>query len=465
MFTAAQLAMATGGVWRSSPPSPELVFGAIVTDSRADCRGALFVALKGDRFDGHDYLPAALAAGAAGVCVEAGRVAGLELSAGLPVLAVDDTLSAYQRLATAHRRRLAAGLKVIALTGSSGKTSTKEILRAILVAAHGPEAVLATEANTNNHVGVPQNLLRLNAGHRFAIVEMGSNHPGEMAVLSRIAEPDLALIVSIGRAHLEFFGNLAGVAREKAAVWSCLRPGGTVMMPTDGAETAILAAAAAPFRILRFGETADADLRVEYRGGTLAGARLRLNWKNGEGRDVEWAVPGRHQARNAAAAALAATAVGLSPDRIAEGLSACRLPGMRMRIRRERDVIWVNDAYNANPDSVAAGLEWLADAVAAASVESCFLCLGDMLELGDAAAVAHGDTLAAARTRLPTADILAIGPGMTAAVAKFAGDPRLHAFADAPAAAEWLRPRLAADALVYLKGSRGMALERIEVGG
>jgi UDP-N-acetylmuramoyl-tripeptide--D-alanyl-D-alanine ligase len=446
-------------------PAPDLIFTAVVTDSRADCRGALFVALKGDRFDGHDYLPAALAAGAAGVCVEADRLAGLKLPADLPVLAVDDTLAAYQRLATAHRRRLAAGLKVIALTGSSGKTSTKEILRAILVAAHGPEAVLATEANTNNHVGVPQNLLRLNEKHRLAIIEMGTNHPGEMAVLSRIAEPDLAVIVSIGRAHLEFLGDLAGVAREKSAIWSRLRPGGTAMMPADGAETAILAAAAAPFRTLRFGETPDADLRVEYRGGTLAGARLRLTWQGGEGCDVEWAVPGRHQARNAAAAALVATALGLTPEAIAGGLVACRLPGMRMRIRRERDVIWVNDAYNANPDSVAAGLEWLADAVAAASVGRCFLCLGDMLELGNTGTAAHADTLAAARARLPDADILAIGPAMSAAVAKFAADPRLHAFADAPAAAAWLRPRLAPGALVYLKGSRGMALERIESGG
>jgi UDP-N-acetylmuramoyl-tripeptide--D-alanyl-D-alanine ligase len=466
MFTAAEVAGATGGTWQVAPHDASMVFSRVATDSRADCAGALFVALAGERFDAHDHLAAAVAAGAAALCVAAGRLSGgLALPSGVPVLSVPDPLVAFQSLATAHRRRLADRLTVVALTGSSGKTSTKEILRAVLSAAHGQGAVLATEGNTNNHVGVPQNLLRLNESHRLAIIEMGISHHGEMVVLSRIAEPDLAIIVGIGSAHLEFLGDLDGVAREKSAIFSRLRPGGVAVIPSDGHGTATLVKAAGPARLLRFGEDEAADLRVEYLGGTLVGARMRLSWRGGPCHEVEWGVPGRHQARNAAATALAATALGMSPEAIVAGLAGCRLPGMRMRIRQVAGTTWVNDAYNANPDSVAAGLAWLGEAARAASVGRCFLCLGDMLELGPGGAVAHRGTLATARRLLPTAEILAIGPAMTAAVGELAEEPRLRAFPDAAAAAAWLNGQLTGqdnDALVYLKGSRGMALERIE---
>jgi UDP-N-acetylmuramoyl-tripeptide--D-alanyl-D-alanine ligase len=310
---------------------------------------------------------------------------------------------------------------------------------------------------------VPLTLLKLNERHRYAVIEMGTNHPGEMAALARVTEPDVALITTIGRSHLEFFGDLAGVAKEKSAIFATLRPGGTAVIPADGPEVATLAAAAKQFRILRFGEAPDLDLRVEYLKGRLNGGRLRLRWREGDVREFEWGIPGRHQARNAAAAALTATAAGVTPQAIVTGLSACRLTGMRMRVQRDGEVVWINDAYNSNPDSVTAALDWLADAVAAEGekVRRCFVCLGDMLELGDITPAVHRDALVKARERLPQAEILAIGLRMSAAAAK-AGDAKLRVFPDAPAAAAWLQPQLAPGDLVFLKGSHGMALERIE---
>ncbi|MDD3117930.1 MAG: Mur ligase family protein, partial [Victivallales bacterium] len=202
-FTIEEIISATGGVLRCGDRMTTVT--EVLTDSRRDCTGALFIPLRGETFDGHDFLSAAIANGAAAVLTEPGK-ASADPSLNIAIIEVENTTAAYQDLACWHRGRFPR-LRVAAVTGSSGKTSTKEMLRAIFNAAVGPEAVLATEGNTNNQVGVPQNLLRLGPQHRLAVVEMGTNHHGEIAPLSRMAAPDVTLITFIGNCHLEFLGS------------------------------------------------------------------------------------------------------------------------------------------------------------------------------------------------------------------------------------------------------------------
>ena len=207
LFRYEEILEATGG--KGINPFPGTGVDLVTTDSRQKSANALFIAIPGETFDGHDYLAAAMENGAVLLCIEKKSLG--KLPAGAPAIAVDSTITAYQRLAAFHRRR--CGVKTIALTGSSGKTSTKEMLRAIFEHVFGKEHVLATEGNTNNQIGVPQNLLRLTPRHKICIIEMGTNHPGEIEPLSAAVEPDAALIVSIGRCHLEYLGSLEGGSR------------------------------------------------------------------------------------------------------------------------------------------------------------------------------------------------------------------------------------------------------------
>lgn len=467
MFTYGELEEFTGGKW-SLPVNPALEIDFISTDTRKDCRNSLFMALKGENFDAHDYLDAAVANGAPAFCLSKSRIPGLEIPENIPVLIVKDTLKAYQTLAHQHRKKL--DLKLIALTGSSGKTSTKEILRAILAYAFGKDKVYATQGNTNNHVGVPQNLLSLTNAHKYAIIEMGTNHPGEIEVLSGIAEPDLGIIVSIGNAHIEFFGDLDGVAKEKSAIFAKMHKSGTAVIPADGAGRKILEDVTRNFRTLRFGndKSPDADLTVKYLGGDMTGASFELFWKKCELRKtVKWHLPGKHQAVNAGAAVLAANAVGVSPELAAEALNkGVELPGMRMRIQKKDGIIWINDAYNANPDSMKAGLEWLAEAVASntSNDSRVLVILGDMLEMGEAGPAAHNETLRCAAELLPNCMLIAVGPLMSGAV-KNAGictDVSLRDFPNSEEAAKYVKAKIRRNDVIFLKGSRGMKLEKIE---
>ena len=241
MFTGEELAAATGGRWRGTPAA-EVV--GVSTDTRRAGAGMLFLALAGERFDAHDFLAAAAAAGCAALCIDASKESKLPSPCPVPVLLVDDTVRAYQDLGRFHRRRF-PGLRLAAITGSVGKTSVKEMLRAIFTEASGdPGVVLATEGNTNNQIGVPQNLLKLTERHRFAVIEMGTNHPGEIAPLSRCAEPLTAAVNSIAPCHLEFLGDLAGVAREKSHIFDALSPEGTAVIPADAPAQEVLEEAA-----------------------------------------------------------------------------------------------------------------------------------------------------------------------------------------------------------------------------
>jgi UDP-N-acetylmuramoyl-tripeptide--D-alanyl-D-alanine ligase len=398
-------------------------------------------------------------AGAAAVCVSQplpeerqARLAAL----GCAVLQVPDTLVAFQHLARQHRRSLPA-LVTVAITGSCGKTSTKEMLAAVLERRF-PGAVLKTEGNTNNHFGVPRNLLRLSAGDRGAVLELGTNHPGEIAALARLVEPDIAVVSNIGAAHLEFFRDLAGVAREKGDLLALTAAGGLAVFHGDAAHADVLRAKAGDRRLLTFGNGSDNDVVVSYLGPSGAGSRFALTWRReGQSAEVEWGLVGAHQALNAGAAAAVGGALGLAPGEVAAGLCRVKLPGMRTERRTLRGVNWVNDAYNANPDSLRAGIETFLEWSAGQPPELRLLVLGDMLEQGDRAVAVHRELIQWAQGRAPGAELLLVGCLM----AEAAAGSGLRTVPDCAAAAAYLRERVVPGMWVFVKGSHGLHLEGV----
>jgi UDP-N-acetylmuramoyl-tripeptide--D-alanyl-D-alanine ligase len=455
-FTLHELLRATGG--RLVGDNPPAKVDSVFTDTRETARNALFLAFSGEQFDAHNYLAQAVENGASLLCVEESKLD--RLPAGVPAIAVPSTVTAFQRIARFHRLRF-PNLKVILLSGSCGKTSTKESLRAIFTHAMDSISVLATEGNTNNQIGLPQNLLRLNARHRIAILEAGTNHHGELEPLSYCAMPDLAIIVSIAKCHLEFLGSLEGVAQEKSKLFSHLAPGGFAIIPAQCPGQDILARAAAQFRTATFGfSDTDADLTANYLGGNLHGAKFTLTRAaTGETVSVQWGIPGRHQAGNAAAAALAALTFGIPFETIAEGLSRTALPGLRMRVTEHGGASWINDAYNANPDSMAASLNWLSEF---ADPRKLVLILGDMGELGASSAEGHRSVCALAKHLFHGARFIVVGPHMAAAASEVNLDCTVYPSAqDAAGSSIPVEP----GSLVFLKASRSTHLELLEPAG
>lgn len=453
LFRFDEIREATGGTLLN-PPQGEGV-DSITTDSRLAAPNSLFLAIAGEQFDGHDFLEAALKQGARLLCVERSRLS--KLPPGAPAIVVDSTIRAYQNLARFHRLRFP--VKAIALTGSSGKTSVKEMLRAIFNRAYGAEHVLATEGNTNNQIGVPQNLLRLTGEHKICILECGTNHHGEIEPLSETIRPDAALIVSIGRCHLEYLGSLEGVAAEKSTIFRHLSPEGVAVIPLQTPGFDIMKQAAGNHTVLCYGKGANSVMEAVYRGGNITGSSFELiDHRTGETVVVNWGLSGKHQAANAAGAAAVATAFGIPLREIAEGLAGCVLPGMRMKITRHGDAQWINDAYNANPDSMHATLEWLGEFADPAKL---LLVLGDMREVGESSGDVHREVLKQALRTFPGARIAAVGPEMTRAAEEL-NEPRIQTFPDSTTAAERVRQMVRPGDLVFLKASRGTRLERIE---
>ncbi len=413
---------------------------AIATDSRTVEAGDLFIALSGDRFDGHDFLPAALKRGAAAVVVtRPDRAAGL----GVPVFAVADTLDALAALARFRRR--AWGKPVVAVAGSNGKTSTKELLRAALASVLD---VHATSANYNNQIGVPLTLLATPDSADIAIVELGTNAPGEIARLRAIAEPDIAVVTSIGEEHLEGFGDVAGVLAEEASVFAGV---GLAVVPAEEAELVAAARRAAT-------QVVTAGLGV----GDLQASAWQVD---GEGRGelvvdtVRVSVPflGLHNLRNAMLALAVARTCGIDVPTAGAAIAAAVPPPMRSAWTRAGDLTLINDAYNANPPSVRAALALL-DAVGQGRQR--VVVLGTMRELGGASEALHADI---ARLALRSSfDVVAgIGVFADALAAAADGDPRVVTAPDVDELWPLLRSRLAPDAIILLKASRGVRLERL----
>jgi len=433
-----------------------LAFPGVTTDSRTLAAGELFVAIRGDTHDGHAFAAEAGARGAGAVVVEPAALATRPPGG---VITVRDTLAALGDLAAWHRRRRA--LPVVAITGSNGKTTTKEMLAAIGAEAFGPERVLSTRGTQNNLVGLPLTLLRLGERERIAILELGMNGPGEIWRLAEIARPDVGVITCIAPAHLEGLGSLHAIAEAKAELYRRLAPSAIAVVHADDPLVAA-AAACRPGRTVRFGAGApDLDVRaaaVDAQG--LEGVRFALEI-GGRRADIRLAVPGRHNVTNALAAAAAAHALGIDLDAIARGLAAFRPPPMRMQVvRLAGGITVVNDAYNANPASMAAAVATLAASPAARRLA----VLGEMRELG-AEAERHHRALGAAVARAGLDRLFLLGAHAEAvrAGAEAAGmaAERIVVAADHQDLAARLRAHCRPGDLVLLKGSRGAAMEEV----
>jgi UDP-N-acetylmuramoyl-tripeptide--D-alanyl-D-alanine ligase len=418
----------------------DALFTGVSTDSRSIRAGDLFVALRGERFDGHDFLRAVASAKAAATMVDA-KYRG---QYPLPVLVVDDTRRALGDLARYWRARFAPAL--IAISGSNGKTTVKEMLAAILRRSFGEQAVLATRGNLNNDIGLPLTLLTMRKAHRWCAIELGMNHKGEIAYLAAIAKPTVALVNNAQREHLEFMRSVDEVAAENASVYDALPADGVAIVNADDAHAPSFRARAGRRRIVDFGLNGGAvtgryelaELTSEIRVQTPAGAA-----------EATLAIPGLHNVRNALAAAACAVAIGVAPEAIGEGLSAFRPYTGRLQVKKAASgAVVIDDSYNANPDSVRAAIDILATAPAPTA-----LVLGDMGEVGDNGPQFHREVGAYAREKGVT-QLLALGEATRDCVAAF-GEGARHF-----SSVEELVPQIAAKTIL-VKGSRFMRMERV----
>ena len=433
-------------------------FPGVTTDTRLLRAGDIFVALRGDTHDGHEFVGEAVRRGAGAVLVEPARI-GEPLGCG--VIVVRDTLAALGDLAAFHRRRHLP--RVVAVTGSNGKTTTKEMVAAILERAFGAARVLRTEGTQNNLVGLPLTLLRLAGGEGVAILELGMNGPGEIWRLAEIAEPDVGVITCVAPAHLEGLGSLRGVAEAKGELYRRLRPSATAVVNADDPMVAA-SARAFPGRHVSFGVAGGgAEHTVTARDVVdhgLDGTEFHLVVER-HGLPVRLAVPGRHNVTNALAAAGIAHALGVQVDTMRAGLEAFQPPGMRMEVTRlPSGVTVLNDAYNANPASMAAALRTLAATRAPRRIAA----LGEMRELGAASAEAHRTVGAeAAAAGLDALFLLGAYADAVRAGAEAAGLPleRIVIAASHEELAERLHAFARGGDLLLLKGSRGAAMERV----
>lgn len=450
-FTPAELTAATGGRWIGTPPA---AIEGVSTDTRTLVPGTLFVALRGEKFDAHAFLGEAAAKGAVAAVVSNEWEGGAESG---PRLAVADTLAALGALARHHRLRFR--IPVVGVTGSNGKTTTREMIAAIL-ATRG--TVLKTEGNLNNEVGVPLTLLGLDASHQAAVIEMGMNHPGEVARLAAIALPQVGVVTLAAPAHLEGLGTVEAVADAKAELYAGLPEGGIAIANADDARM-LRRAQASGRRMITFSATKGrrGDVVVlEIVSQGADGLRFVLGIGN---RGVPVHIPalvGAHNAANAAAAAAAAIALGCTDREIARGLADVRPVGRRLRLERlPSGVQLVDDCYNANPASMSAALRTLVDLAARGGRPVAVL--GDMLELGAFEAEAHralGEEAARAGVRV----LAAFGPRVRAA-AEAARAAGVDAFEtqDMDALVGWAKATLQPTDVLLVKGSRGMKLERL----
>ena len=443
-------ALATGG----TAVGGQVLFSSVSTDSRAIRPGQLFVALRGDRFDGHDYVAAVAAQGAVAAIVDKAWAAANPVP--LPLLIVDDTRLGLGRLAAGWRNRFE--LPLIGVTGSNGKTSVKEMCAAILRAQArfdglDPDlAVLATQGNLNKDIGLPLMLLRLSGNHRAAVIEMGMNHPGEIGYLTRLAAPTVALVNNAQRAHLQGMGSVNEVAREKGAIYEGLSADGVAVINADDAFAGYWKALNAGREILTFGLSAGADVTARCTSHGFA-SDLVLTTPQGEAR-FRLQVPGLHNVRNALAASAACLAAGASLDAVADGLGTYTGTPGRLHLRKgAHGAVVIDDSYNANPDSMRAGI-----AVLAATPGRKILVIGDMGEIGEQSFQYHDEIGGYAKSE--GVDFL-FGLGeMSEVAARNFGEGGFH-FSKVDDLVAALKAELNEDTVVLVKGSRFMKMERV----
>lgn len=461
-LTPAEIAEACGG--RLTSPGSGAIVRAVGTDTRSLPADSLFVALRGPRHDGHDFLDQATASGAVALLIE--EQCAPEQTAdgqGPAVITVADTLAALQQLATACRRHLAP--LVVGVTGSNGKTTVKEFVRAVLEVRH---QVNATQGNLNNHIGLPLSMLSLEQGQTHAVWELGMNQPGEIAALAALAQPDIALVTNIGRAHIGNLGSLEAIAREKFSLYHALRPDGIAILNLDcpyaaaergaiaaagirtlGATCAPAGAPATPEADLR-GRLLDADnegcflLEVSAADNGTKPIRLRLP------------LPGPHMGINALLAIAAGMVVGVSLEESARAIEQATIPGGRLRRTTFRGATLLDDSYNANPDSLVAALNTLA---AIPSKGRRIAILGAMGELGKDTESAYREAGFAAHAA--GVDIVATVAADSISHAFAGAGGESHAFDSHEACAAWLADELTPADVALVKGSRAAAMENI----
>jgi len=440
--TLAEVARVTGGCLLGG----DQPFLTVSSDSRTLEKGALFAALRGPNFDGGEFVGAAAARGAVGALVMR------RAEADIGQIVVPDTLVALQKMALSWRGNF--DIPVVAVAGSNGKTTTKEMIAAIL-GLRGP--CLSTRGNLNNHIGVPLTLMRLDASHRSAVIEMGANRVGDVAELVRWVRPGIALVTNAGAEHLEGFGDLDGVARGEGEAIASLGPSGTAVINADDAYAGYWRNLARESRILTFGLRAPADFGArEVRRGIDDGefvTRFVLTTPAGE-RAVQLQAGGEHNLVNALAAAAAATAAGASLDELVAGLAQFRAVAGRLQLKAGMRNSWIiDDSYNANPSSVRAGLDVLRSVGGVT-----WLVLGDMAELGEHALHSHVQIGRYAR-ECGVQRLFAIGPESSRAAEAFGAGAEW--FPDADSLIRRLSAEVASGVTLLIKGSRVNRLERV----
>jgi UDP-N-acetylmuramoyl-tripeptide--D-alanyl-D-alanine ligase len=439
-LTLSQIAQFAGG--SLSPGTGEIRLSKVSTDSRTLKPGELFVALRGENFDGHKFVEAVAKAGAAGAMVDLhwhGKVPN-----GFALIRVPDTLVAYQNLAANYRKSLS--LKVLAITGSNGKTSTKDFVASVLARKF---RVTKTEGNYNNHVGLPRTMLEATSDHEIGVWEIGMNHPGEVAALSKIAAPDAAIITNVGVAHIEFMGSREAIAQEKGALAEAVGPEGVIVLNADDSFSQGIAERTRA-RVI-FAGTTGGSIRADEITQSANGSEFTI-LEGAHRCRAQLPVPGLHMVQNAMLAVAAGRGFGLSLEECAAGLVGTPLTKARLQIREIRGIQFLDDSYNANPDSMKAALRTLLELDADGKR---IAVLGEMRELGNETESGHrevGETAAALKVDY----LIAIG-SVAAAIADAAGQAGLKnsvTVESSGEAAELLGQIAAPGDLVLIKGSR-----------
>lgn len=424
----------------------DLVIGSLTHDTRALMPGSLYVALRGERFDGHDFAYDASMRGAAAVLVDH------EVKVEVPQVVVPDTLLALARIAAGLQRDRVE--KTVAITGSNGKTSVKTLVVSILQRAG---VTYFNPGNRNNEIGLPMAVIDGPDDADFSVYEMGAGKPGDIAYLTDIVTPEVALVNNIAAAHLERLGSLMGVAETKGAIYEALPADGTAVINADDAFADYFASRVPDRRILRFGLEATADLTARDIRATEDGSAFVLVAPHGDVA-VQLHLPGRHNVLNALAAAGIAMACGVSLAVIADGLSAAQpVAGRQVARTLSNGAVVIDDSYNANPGSLVAAIDTLAASSAQTGGEG-WLVLGDMRELGDDAEALHADAGRRAKAA-GLRRLYALGPLSAAAAAAFGEGAQ--AFQDHASLAAALRADLRPGVRCLVKGSRGSAMDRI----
>ncbi len=421
----------------------------ISTDSRTIKRGELFVALRGENFDGHNFVESVAKTGAAGAIVDLNWTG--KIPANFTLIRVEDTLLAYQNLAANYRKSLP--LKVLAITGSNGKTSTKDFAAAVLARRF---RVTKTQGNFNNHVGLPRTMLEATSKDEIAVWEIGMNHPGEVAMLATLAAPDAAIITNIGVAHIEFMGSREAIATEKGALAEAVGTEGTVILNADDPFSKNMAVRTRAKVV--FAGTTEGTVRASEITQSATGTDFTI-LEGAHRCRAQLPVPGLHMVQNALLAVAAGRMFGLSLEDCAAGLAAAPLTKARLQIKEIRGVQFIDDSYNANPESMKAALHTLVELDADGKR---IAVLGEMRELGEESARGHrevGETAA----ELGVDQLIAIGDMGTAIAeaAQQAGLEKTAAVGSIREAAEMLTEITAPGDLVLIKGSRAARTELV----